>query len=199
MADEQVKSGNEQDAEVANAAEDLGIELRYLTHDLYERGEKHAEYLQHKLFEYYGFHHSVGGRRTAAVVAAQFSRKLDFLSTIYVASSSSRSLIKIAGNEVSRYLLIKLSQEEITVIAKENQMRVDTFQRQFVIHREKEYGVVIFLTIYKHTIYSMPPADGKVRSLHPDYRWVTVGYQLLIPKPSVMEARPINYSMIYSS
>jgi len=182
---------------VASAAEALGKELYYLSGDLYEQGEKYAEHLQQKLFEYYGFHHSVGGRRTAAVVAAQFSRRWDFLSTIYVGSSSARSLTKIAGGEISRYLLIRLSCEEMTDIAKANNMELDTFQKEFIIHREKDYGVVIFLTVYEHTAYSQPPKGDEVRSLNPDYRWLAVAYQLLIPKPSAVGTRPIRYSLIY--
>ncbi len=183
---------------VADAAEDLGKELRYLTKDLYERGEKHAENVQQKLFEYFGFHHSVGGRRTAAVVAAQFMRRMNFFFTIYVASSGSRSLTKITDDNTSRYLLIKLSNEEIQELAKINHLRFDTFQKRFIIHREKEYGVGIFLTVYGDTIYSNPPGDGKVRSLNPDYRWLTVDHQLLIPKPSAKDVRPISYPVIYS-
>jgi len=184
---------------ISSAAEDLGRELSYLTGDLYEQGEKYAEHMQKKLFEYYGFHHSVGGRRTAAVVAAQFSRRLDFLSTIYVASSSARSLTKIAGSEVSRYLLIKLSSEEMINVAKANGMELDTFRNEFTIHSEKDYGVVIFLTVYEHTAYAKPSKDGKVRSLDADYRWLTVASQLLVPKPSALDIRPIRYSVIYSA
>ena len=184
---------------VANAAEDLGKELRYLTKDLYERGEKHGEILQQKLFEYFGFHHTVGGRRTAAVVASQFMRQMDSLFTVYVASSSSRSLMKISEHSISRYLLIKLSNEEMQNLAKSNHMRMDTFVKRFIIHREKDYGVGIFHVVYEHTIYSKPPADGKVRSLNPDYRWLTVVHQLLVPIPSVKDLRPIEYPVIYSA
>ncbi|MEW6378492.1 MAG: hypothetical protein AB1611_02660 [bacterium] len=183
---------------IASAAEDMGKELGYLTRDLYERGEKYAEQVQQKLFECYGFHHTAGGRRAAAVVAAQFSRKLDFLSTVYVASSSSRTLTRIADGEISRYLLIKLNSEEMAQVAKANNMALDAFQNGFLIHREEDYGVAIFLITYERTIHSKPPADGKSRPLNPDYRWLTIACQLLIPKPSVADVRPVRYSVGYA-
>lgn len=184
---------------VANAAEHLGRDLRYLTKDLYERGDKHAEILQQKLFEYFGFHHTVGGRRTAAVVAAQFLRSFHLFFSIYVASSSSRCLTSITENSIYRYVLIKLSNEEMEVLAKANRLRPDTLINRFIIHQEKDYGVGIFLVVYGHTPFSKPPADGKVRSLNPDYRWLTVAHQFLIPKPSMKDVRPVSYPIIYAS
>jgi len=115
-----------------------------------------------------------------------------------VACSGSRSLTKIINDNISRYLLIKLSNEEIHELAKMNHLRFDTFQKRFIVHKKKEYGVGIFVTVYDHTMYSNPPGDGKVRSLNPDYRWLTVAHQLLIPKPSAKDVRPISYPVIYS-
>ncbi|MEW5803432.1 MAG: hypothetical protein AB1847_15165 [bacterium] len=182
---------------VASAAEDMGKRLHYLSGDIYERGEEYAELLQHKLFEYYGFPHFIGGRRTAAVVAAQFSRRMDFLSTIYVASASSRTLTKISGNELYRYLLIKLSSDEMISIARANHMEFDIFREKFTIHSEKDYGVAILLIVYEHTTHSTPQKGGRVRLLNPDSRWLTIACQLLIPQPMAVETRPIRHSEIY--
>ena len=55
---------------IDDATEDMAQKLRYISKDLYERGESYAQHLHHKLFENYGFHYSVGGRRTAAVIAS---------------------------------------------------------------------------------------------------------------------------------
>ena len=50
---------------IAEAAESLAKELRFISKSLYERGERYAETLQEKLFEHYGWHHqAIGGRRT---------------------------------------------------------------------------------------------------------------------------------------
>jgi len=181
---------------IATAAEDLGRELSYLRGSLYERGEEYAEYMQQKFFECYGFHHSVGGRRAAAAVAAQFSRRLDFLSTIYVASCSSRSLIKIAEGKVFRYLLIRLSPEQVAQVAKVNRMEPEAIQNGFFIHQERDYGVVIFLVIYERTIHAKPLENNQVRILNPNDHWLTISYQLLIPKPSVVDLRPLSFSAV---
>ena len=81
---------------VAEAATDLGTYLRYLSKDLYEKGDRHAELIQQKLYEYYGFHHTVGGRRTAALVAAMYMGRFDHISTVYISSSESRTLFRIS-------------------------------------------------------------------------------------------------------
>jgi hypothetical protein len=81
---------------VAYAAEELGKYLRYISKDLYEKGEKHGELIQQKLYEYYGFHHTVGGRRTAGLVAAHFLSAFEHISTVYVASSEARTLSRLS-------------------------------------------------------------------------------------------------------
>ncbi len=61
---------------IADAAESLAKELRYISKNLYEKGDRYAEILQQKLFEYYGCHHqATGGRRSAALIAAQYLKK----------------------------------------------------------------------------------------------------------------------------
>ena len=77
---------------ISDAAEDLARNLRYISKDLYEKGDKYAEDLQKKFFEYYGIPVTVGGRRTAAIVAAQYFKCLPCITTVYVGSSESRAL-----------------------------------------------------------------------------------------------------------
>ena len=98
---------------ITEAAEDLGRMLRYISKDLYEKGEKYAEDLQKKFFEYYCLQDMVGGRRTAAIVAAQYLRRFPCLSTIYVASTESRSLIQLTERGVSKVVLVKLGDKEV--------------------------------------------------------------------------------------
>jgi hypothetical protein len=86
---------------ISNAAEDLAIWLRYLQHNLYEKGDKHGHNLQNKLFEYYGSHHSVGGRRTAGLFAAELFRNLVFFSTLFISCCVARSLIIYSVRYVS--------------------------------------------------------------------------------------------------
>ncbi|MCK5164325.1 MAG: hypothetical protein KAQ72_11430, partial [Desulfobacula sp.] len=50
---------------IAQASEDLARDLRYISKDLYEKGDKYAEDFQKKFFEYYGVPVLSGGRRTA--------------------------------------------------------------------------------------------------------------------------------------
>ncbi|NIV98497.1 hypothetical protein GWN26_04835, partial [Candidatus Saccharibacteria bacterium] len=50
---------------ITEAAEDMARSLRYISKDIFEKGDKYAEDIQKKFFEYYGLPVMVGGRRTA--------------------------------------------------------------------------------------------------------------------------------------
>jgi len=182
-----------------DAAEDMAQQLRYVSKDLYERGEKYAEHLNHKLFEMYGFHPVVGGRRTAAVVAAQFLRRMEFVSTVYVASTEARALTRLSERGVSKFVLIKLPIAEIKRVANDNRLGFDQFVERYIIDLQDDYGVAILQVVYRNNVYSKPPEDNKLRKLRPDYQWLTVSNQLLIPLPEYTDTYPVPYSTIYSA
>jgi hypothetical protein len=183
---------------IDDATEDMAQQLRYISKDLYERGEKYAQSLHHKLFENYGFHHAIGGRRTAAVVAAQFLKQMDFISTIYVASAESRSLTRISERGVIKYVLVKVPKSDIEQIIQEHQLSFEKFKEHFLLDIHDDDGVGILQVVYSHSIYSKPPDDGKLRKLQPDYQWLNVSDQRLIPIDST-DVYPIPYSTIYSA
>lgn len=183
---------------IDDATEDMAQTLRYISKDLYESGEKYAQSLHHKFFEHYGFHHAVGGRRTAAVVAAQFLKKMDFISTIYVASSEARCLSRISERGVSKYVLVKVPVSEIEQIVAEQKISIEKFREHFLVDIQDDYGVGILQVVYSNSIYSKAPEDGKLRKLWPEYQWLNVTNQLLVPIESP-DIYPIAYSTIYSA
>jgi hypothetical protein len=183
---------------IDNATEEMAQQLRYIAKDLYEIDEKYAESLNNKLFENYGFHYAVGGRRTAAVVAAQFLKKMEFVSTVYVASTESRTLTRLSERGVSRYVLVKLPTDEISRLASDNRMKFDNFVERFLIDVQDDFGVGVFQVVYRNTIHSKPPEDGKLRELRPDFQWLTVSDQLLVPLPGHNDIYPVPYSTIYT-
>jgi hypothetical protein len=182
---------------VAYAAEDLGRYLRYISKDLYEKGERSGEIIQQKLYEYYGFHHTVGGRRTAGVVASRYLARFDFISTVYIASSESRTLFRTSEQGIAKYVLIRLSDQDIADLAAQVKMDEDRFVSRYLIDRTPDYGVGIFLVTYKHNEHSHAPADGKLRDLNAEYQWLNVNLQLLVPPPDRGDARPIHWSRVY--
>ncbi len=183
---------------ISDAAEDLAKWLRYIQNSLYENGNQTARILQNKLFEYYGCHHTVGGRRTAALIAAQLLRKLDLISTIYVSSSESRSMIKYSERGVSKYFLIQLTNNQIRALAERENMDIETFKVSY-LYPAIDYYVGISEVSYKHTSHSEPPEDGKIRKLKPAYNWLRLTDEFLHPKPDSIQLRPINYNWIYTS
>jgi len=179
------------------AAEALAKQLRYISKDLYEKGEKYAQNLGEKLFEYFSFHHSASGRRTAAVVAYQLLSSADFITTVYVNSAESRTMTKIFENGVSKFCLVKVPREHIKMLENHEKLNVKNFSKNYLIHETEDYGVGIFHVFYRHNEHSTPPPDGKLRELQSDVQWLRVDNQLLVPKPGAPDCRPINYSIIY--
>ncbi|MBW1722380.1 MAG: hypothetical protein JRH13_08300 [Deltaproteobacteria bacterium] len=183
---------------IADAAEDLAKELRYIQNNLYEKGDKLARALQNKLFEYYGCHHSVGGRRTAGLIAAQLLRKLDFIATVFVSSSESRSMVKYSERGVSKFYLIQLTNKQINALAQRESMDVEKFKNAF-LYPADGYYVGISEAVYDHTSYSKPPEDGKLRKLKPAYNWLKLRDEFLHPRDSYLNLRPINFNWVYKT
>jgi len=183
---------------LAQAAEDLGRYLRYISKELYERGDRLAENLQQKIYEYYGFHHTVGGRRTAGLVASRYLERFDFISTVYVASSEARTLFRLSEQGVSKCVLIRLSDADMKELAQIVKLKEQEFAAAYLVDRTPKYGVGIFQVTYNRNEHSLQPPDGKMRELSPDYQWLNVDLQLLVPPPWSGDARPIHLSRVYT-
>jgi hypothetical protein len=182
---------------IADAAEDLAKGLRYIQNNLYERGDKEARILQNKLFEYYGCHHSVGGRRTAGLISAQLLRKLDYISTVFVSSSESRAMYKYSERGTSKFFLTQLTHEQVDALAQREGMEPATFEATY-LYPADGYCVGISEASYGPTTYSKPPEDGKLQKLKPAYNWLKLRDEFLHPKVEALNARPINYKWVYS-
>jgi len=188
---------------IIDAAEDLARSLRYISKEIYEKGDKYAEDIQKKLFEYYGLPVMVGGRRTAAIVAAQYIKRLGCLSTVYAGSSESRSLIRISERGVSKAILVKFSREEVDQIAQANNIAPRVFTHNYVVahemkNRKVKESVCLFQTTYAYTDHARPPDDGKLREINPDPYWLIVGAQHILPKPGIWKYPPIPINLIYA-
>jgi len=183
---------------IADAAEDLARSLRYISKDIYEKGDKYAEDIQKKFFEYYGLPVMVGGRRTAAIVAAQYFKRIPCITTVYAGSSESRALIRISERGTARSVLMKFSEKEMAEIAAASGISLMTFKKNYVVAHVEKRSVCIFQTTYAYTSHARPPDDGKLRDIKPDLYWLSVGGQHILPKPTVWRYPPLPLNVIYT-
>ncbi|MDY6881992.1 MAG: hypothetical protein V2J25_13230 [Desulfatiglans sp.] len=183
---------------IADAAEDLAKWLRYIQNNLYENTDREGRILQNKLFEYYGCHHSVGGRRTAGLIAAQLLRKLDFISTVFVSSSESRSMYKYSERGVSKFFLIQLTRDQVRALAQKEGMKTDDFESAY-LYPAWNFHVGISEASYGPTVHSQPPYDGRLRKLKPAYNWLRLRSELLHPRIEALDSQPISYDWVYTS
>jgi hypothetical protein len=183
---------------IADAAEDLAQSLRYISKDLYEKGDKYAEDIQKKFFEFYGLPVMAGGRRTAAIVAAQYMKKIPGITTVYAGSSEARSLIRISERGLSKAVLMKFSAGDIDQIVESNGLTPRSFKKNYVVDSQKKDFICIFQATYARTYHSRPPEDGKLREIKPDVNWLAVGEQHIMPKPGVWKYPPLPINIIYT-
>jgi hypothetical protein len=183
---------------IADAAENMAQYLRYISKDLYEKGDKYAEDIQKKFFEYYGLPFMAGGRRTAAMVAAQYLKRIPCITTVYVGSSESRAIFRLSERNVSKSILMKFSRKEMVEIAEANSLTLNAFKKHYLVTRQGRSGIGIFQATYAHTEQADPPVDGKLRELKPDLYWQTVSRQQLLPKPGGDRYPPLPLNIIYS-
>lgn len=183
---------------IADATQDLCKWLRYIQSSLYENGDNEAHILQNKLFEYYACHHSVGGRRTAGLIAAQLLRRMDFISTVFVSSSESRSMVKYSERGVSKFFLIQITEKQLIALAQKEGMDMETFKASY-LYPADGYYVGISEAVYGYTPFAKPPEDGKLRRPRPAYNWLKLRDEFLHPRDGYLNLRPINYSWIYTS
>jgi hypothetical protein len=52
---------------------------------------------------------------------------------------------------------------------------------------------------YEHPEWGNPPADGKLRTLKPDYAWIMVDKEMVLPKPGSIFYSPLQVKWIYKS
>ncbi|MGD8213359.1 MAG: hypothetical protein PVH37_04060 [Desulfobacterales bacterium] len=183
---------------IADAAEDMAHSLRYISKDLYEKGDKYAEDIQKKFFEYYGLPVMAGGRRTAAIVAAQYMKRIPGITTVYAGSSESRSLLRISERGVSKAVLMKFNSKDLEQILESKGLSPHIFKKYYMVAREKKDAVCIFQATYAQTYHSRPPEDGKLRDIKPDLYWLAVGGQHILPKPGVWKYPPLPINIIYT-
>lgn len=183
---------------ISDAAEDLARDLRYISKDIYEKGEKYAEDIQKKFFEYYGQPVMIGGRRTAAIVAAQYMKRFPCITTVYAGSCESRALIRISERGVVKSVLMKFKIRELEQIASDNKIALQTFTKNYVVARKRGYGVCLFQTTYVPTSHARLTDDGKLREIKPDLNWIKIDAQHILPKPHVPKYHPIPLNVIYS-
>ncbi|MBN1635486.1 MAG: hypothetical protein JW920_03170 [Deltaproteobacteria bacterium] len=185
---------------ISEAAEDLAKELRYISKSLYEKSERYADTLQQKLFEYYGFHHQAsGGRRTAALIAAQYLKQIPGLGTVYISSSETRTITRYSEKGVARYAIIQLEKEYALQTIKAYNIDLKAFRNGYVLGESGNCFDLILFVSYKHTEWGLPPSDGKLRILKPDYSWLAVDKEMILPLPHAVNQSPLPIKWVYRS
>lgn len=187
-----------------NALRSLAIHLGYIRKGLHERDELFAEALEKKFYEYFNFYHNAAGRRSAAALSAQLLMREKIPGTVFVTSQQDRRLTLLTSlgpcrcMEIDQYLLQPLDKEELDELkawGKQNGMDI---QRDFLLHRSPQGGVVLVRARYRHTEVAMPVPEGEQRGeINPREKWVRLIDEAIMPLDPDREHNCILYPMAY--
>ncbi|MBF0342533.1 MAG: hypothetical protein HQL95_16440 [Magnetococcales bacterium] len=187
-----------------NALRHMGIHLNYLERSLREKGDSFSEIMEKKLYEYYHFYHNAGGRRAAAVHAAQLLMREKLPGTILVGSQQDRrlSLLTTQGKNqqtrIEQFFLVRLDNRlyrELLEFGAAEQL--DIRNHYLVFPESQEEGLVILKAEYQHTEASLPLAGNKLKESHRIHEeWLCLKEESIIPV-TPEEARRIGFSYAY--
>ena len=107
-------------------------------------------------------------------------------------------MYKYSERGVSKFFLIQLDEDQISALAEREGMAEDTFKNRY-LYQAEDYYVAITEATYRHTVYSKPPEDGKLRKLKPAYSWLRLRDEILHPRINALNSRPISYKWVYAS
>ncbi|MFP4424620.1 MAG: hypothetical protein ACLFP2_05340 [Candidatus Woesearchaeota archaeon] len=169
------------DHNLEEAVEELATEKKVIKNDLYESGEQVEEHLEAKFFEYYGFSHTSGGRRRAAVKAAHYLSRQEIPFTVYVASTEDRTLTRITEDNIIKYTLLKLNKKTQADLERHH-----PGSAKKIMHSDN-------LALFR-VVYSRPEING-TEDLNKN--WLHKDHEHLIPKRGYPSQRPIPYEIIY--
>lgn len=184
------------DYPITDAAEMLMRHLRYVNKHITELDDvgdsskmPTSEKFEEMFYKYYGLHPSTeGNRRIAAAVAAQLLRVRDPMSTVYVSSQEERTLTRICGSELDKFMLIHLPTKEVKSLEKENDGLV---LDDYTVDETKKGKVLVYQVSYSLTAASTPPQEKKRRKLNTRTFLRKIKHGLILPCPKSGGLEPI--------
>ena len=166
-----------------NAVRVLARDLGYIRRTLYENGEAHAEMLERKYFEYFGFAANASGRKCAAAMAAQLLAADVFRFAVFAACQEDCRLTMLDDSEtVTHHMLLQLKTGILRRIGAED-------LGNYVIDGEiagNGEAVVCYRARFRRTAAAQPLDSGAdarpVSGL--DDPWLEITEQAVLPLPS---------------
>ncbi|MDA0229461.1 MAG: hypothetical protein O3B21_04670 [Proteobacteria bacterium] len=165
-----------------NAVRLLASDLGYIRRTLYESGEAHAEMLERKYFEYFGFGANASGRKCAAAMAAQLLGADVSRFAVFATCQEDCRLTMLDDSEsVTHHLLIRVKTKTLRAIGAED-------LENYVIDAGRganDESIVCYRGRLCRTAAARPlPAESTAR---PDsglnQPWLAITEQTLLPLP----------------
>ncbi len=167
-----------------NAVRLLARNLGYIRRTLYESGEAHAEMLERKYFEYFGFAANASGRKCAASMAAQLlGAEGSRFAVFAVCQEDCRLTMLDDSDSVTHHLLLSLDRETLRRAGAED-------PGNYVIDGESGgdgsgEAVVCFRARLRRTAAARPLDSGSGTRPESDLNsaWLEVTEQAVMPVP----------------
>ena len=167
-----------------NAIRELGRKLGYIERRLFERGEDHADALESKFYEYYGFSANASGRKSAAAMAAQLLAAHHERFTVFVAGQDDcRLTVLDESPTVAQYFLIRLDDADAHRLAATAR---DAEAADLGAYVAAHDGAGAPLVIYRLRLRRTPAAQPGHRDLLDrslSGSWLDIAEEAVVPAP----------------
>ena len=165
-----------------NAVRVLARDFGYIRRTLYESGEAHADMLERKYFEYFGFAANASGRKCAAAMAAQLLGADVFRFAVFATCQEDCRLTMLDDSEtVTHHLLLPVKTKTLRALGAEN-------LKNYVIAGKSGgtgESVVCYRARFRRTAAAQPPAPGSAARLDSglEAAWLEITDQAILPLP----------------
>ncbi len=116
-----------------------------------------------------------------------------------MSSSEAKTLTRYSEKGVGRYAVIQFDKQMAKQITAATGLTMEAFRQGYALGESEQYFDVILFVTYKHTEWGKPPEDGKLRILKPDFSWLAVDMEMILPMPHAVSFRPLPVKWVYKT
>jgi len=163
-----------------NAVRVLARDLGYIRRTLYESGEAHAEMLERKYFEYFGFAANASGRKCAAAMAAQLLSADVYRFVVFAACQEDCRLTVLDDSEtVTHHLLLPVKTETLRTLGAGN------LKHYSINGSAGDNSIVCYRGRFRRTDAAQPLLSASDARPASDLRapWLEIAEQTILPLP----------------
>ncbi len=114
-----------------------------------------------------------------------------------MSSAETRTLTTYSEKGIGRYAIVQMEKQYAKALIEAQGITESGFRQGYVLGESGNAFDVMLIVRYEHTEGGTPPADGKLRIIRPDYSWLGVDTEMVLPKTDAVNFRPLQVKWVY--